>query len=194
MTRTLFLACLLLGGGAAAFAQSTATAVQRNVKQEARIEQGLQSGTLNTREAAVLQREESHVDRMQSQALKDGNLTPAEQARLSDAQRKVSADVYAAKHNNVTGNAQSASSQRLQADVQRNINQQQRIETGVRSGALTNREAAKLEHGQSKVAKAQAAAGRDGHVSANEQVRVQRAEDRQSNHIHRQKHDAQQKN
>ena len=194
MTRTTLLACLLLGSGAAAFAQTPATAVQRDINQQQRIEQGLQSGALNTRESATLQREESRVDQMQSQALKDGKLTPAEQARLSAAQNKVSSDIYSAKHNNATGNPQSASSQRMQTDVQRNINQQQRIQNGVQNGSLTNREVAKLEHGQSKVSKAEANAGRDGHVAANEQAHVQRAENHQSKHIYSQKHDAQQKN
>ena len=194
MTRTALLACLLLGSGAAVFAQSAATTVQRDINQQQRIEQGLQSGALNTREAAALEREESRVNQMQSQALKDGKLTPAEQSRLSAAQNKVSGDIYAAKHNGVSGNPQSDSSKRIQADVQRYINQQRRIEYGVQSGSLTNREAAKLEHGQSKVAKAEASAGRDGHVNANEQARVQGAENHQSKHIYRQKHDAQQKN
>ena len=40
----------------AAFAQSTATEVERNVDQQQRIEQGLQSGALNTRAAAKLER------------------------------------------------------------------------------------------------------------------------------------------
>jgi len=39
----------------------------------------------------------------------------------------------------------------MQADVQRNINQQQRVEQGVKSGQLTNREAGKLENGQARV-------------------------------------------
>lgn len=194
MTRTTLLACLLLGSGAAAFAQPTANTVQRDINQQQRIEQGLQSGALNTREASSLEREESRVDKMQTQALKDGKMTPAEQAKLNAAQNKVSSDIYAAKHNRVTGNPQSASSQRMQADVQRNVNQQQRIENGVQNGSLTNREVAKLEHGQSKVAKAEANAGHDGHVTANEQAHLQGAENHQSKHIYRQKHDAQQKN
>jgi hypothetical protein len=194
MTRTTLLACLLLGSGAAAFAQSTANTVQRDINQQQRIEQGLQSGALNTREASALEREEARVDQLQTQALKDGKMTAAEQAKLNAAQNKVSGDIYAAKHNSVAGNPRSDSSKRMQADVQRNINQQQRIENGVQNGSLTNREVAKLEHGQSKVAKAEANAGRDGHVSANEQARVQRAENHQSKHIYRQKHDAQQKN
>ncbi|UUZ55732.1 hypothetical protein LP419_09440 [Massilia sp. H-1] len=44
-----------------------------------------------------------------------------------------------------TGNPNSASSQRMQADVQRNVNQQTRIENGIKSGELTNHEVAKLE-------------------------------------------------
>jgi len=175
MTRTTLLACLLLGSGAA-FAQSTANTVQRDINQQQRIEQGLQNGALSTKEASTLEREESRVDRMQTNALKDGKLTPAEQAKLNQAQNKVSSDIYAAKHNGVTGNPQSASSQRMQADVQRNINQQQRIENGVQNGSLTNREVAKLERGQSKVAKSEARAGSDGHVDASEQAHVQRAE------------------
>jgi hypothetical protein len=194
MNRTTLMACLLLGTGAAAFAQTPATTVQRDVNQEQRIEQGLKSGALNTREAASLEREESRVDRMQSNALKDGKLSATEQARLNAAQNKVSKDIYAEKHNSATGNPQSASSKRMQADVQRNINQQQRIENGVQNGSLTNREAARLERGQSRVAHAEAAAGRDGHVGAAEQGHVQRTENRQSKRIYRQKHDAQTKN
>jgi len=194
MNRTTLLAALLMGSGAAAFAQTPANTVQRDINQDQRIEQGLKSGALSTKEATSLEREESRVDQMQSKALKDGKLTPAEQAKLNQAQNKVSRDIYADKHNSVTGNPQSASSQRMQADVQRNINQQQRIENGVQNGSLTNRETAKLERGQAKVAKAEARAGSDGHVDASEQARVQHAENRQSKHIYHQKHDAQQKN
>lgn len=172
-------------------AQTAATTVQRNVNQETRIEQGLQSGALNTKEAAKLQREEARVDHMQANALKDGKLTDAERARLSAAQNKTSKDIYDAKHNAATGNPNSASSKRMQADVQRNINQQQRIENGVQNGSLTNREVAKLERGQARVSRKEARAGADGHVGAAEQARIQRTENRQSKRIHKEKHDAQ---
>jgi hypothetical protein len=79
----------------------------------------------------------------------------------------------------------------MQADVQRNINQQQRIEQGVQSGSLTTREAGKLEAGEAQVSKREARAGADGNVSAKEQQRVQSAENKQSKRIYRQKHDAQ---
>lgn len=172
-------------------AQTAASTVQRNINQESRIEQGLQSGALNTREAAKLQREEARVNQMQAHALKDGQLTDAEKARLSTAQNKVSQDIHDAKHNGVTGNPNSASSQRMQADVQRNIHQQQRIENGVQNGSLTNREVARLERGQARVSRKEARAGVDGHVGAAEQARIQRSENRQGQRIYKEKHDAQ---
>lgn len=182
----LALACL----GAVA-QTNTATTVQRDVNQQTRIEQGLKSGELNTKEAAKLQGEQARVDRMQARALKDGTLTKAERLKLDAAQDKTSADIAAAKHNGVTGNPDSASSQRMQADVQRNINQNERIAAGVKNGSLTNREVAKLERGQAHVSRKEAIAGRDGRVNSLEQGAVQRTENRQSRKIYRQKHDGQ---
>jgi hypothetical protein len=75
--------------------------------------------------------------------------------------------------------------------VQRNVNQQRRIEQGIQSGQLTNREAGKLEGGQSQVNRAEARAGADGHVGKGEQRRIQAAENHQSKRIYKQKHDAQ---
>ena len=139
---------LALGFCGAAFAQ--AGTVQRDVNQQQRIEQGLQSGQLNTREAARLENEEARVERDQSRATKDGKLTPQEKQRLSREQNQVSRDIYREKHDAQTGNPNSASSQRMQADVQRNVNQQTRIEQGVQSGSLTTREAGRLENGEAR--------------------------------------------
>ncbi|TMH95322.1 MAG: hypothetical protein E6H44_01820 [Betaproteobacteria bacterium] len=174
-----------------AFAQ-TGT-VQRDVNQQERIEQGLKSGQLTTREAARLEREEAKVERDQARALRDGTLSPAEKARLAREQNKVSRDIYREKHDAQTGDPKSPSSQRMQADVQRDVNQQRRIEQGVASGELTNREAARLERGQARDNAAQARAGADGKVGPNEQRRLQRQENRQSRRIYREKHDAQQR-
>src|ERR1700690_3413150 len=79
---------------AAAQAQSTTTETQRNVDQQQRIEQGLQSGQLNTKEAAKLENGEAKVDRIESNAMKDGTVTPAEQARIQKAQNAESAAIY----------------------------------------------------------------------------------------------------
>jgi hypothetical protein len=191
LTYSALAAALGLAFCGAAFAQ--AGTVQRDVNQQQRIEQGLQSGQLNTREAARLEREEARVQRDQARAMKDGTLSPEEKARLAREQNKVSRDIYREKHDAQTGNPNSASSQRMQADVQRNVNQQQRIEQGVQSGSLTTREAGKLERGEARIERKEARAGADGHVGAGEQRRVQKAENRESRRIYRQKHDAQTK-
>ena len=171
----------------AAFAQ--AGTVQRDVNQQQRIEQGLKSGQLTTKEASQLEREEARVERDQSRAMQDGKLSPAEKSRLAKEQNKVSQDIYRDKHNAQTGNPNSASSQRMQADVQRNINQQQRIEQGVKSGSLTTKETARLERGESKINRMEGRAGANGNVNAREQQRIQKAENRESRRIYKEKHD-----
>jgi hypothetical protein len=172
----------------AGFAQTVGTEVQRDVNQENRIEQGLKSGQLSTGEAAKLERGEARIDRMETHALKDGTLSPREAAHIQRAQNQESARINRLDNNAVSGNPNSASSQRMEADVQRNINQQNRIEQGVQSGALTNKETANLERGQARIDRKEARVGADGHVSAREQARIQHAEDRQSNKIYREKH------
>ncbi len=76
----------------------------------------------------------------------------------------------------------------MQTDVQRNLNQQARIEQGVQSGALTNRETGSLERGQARVNRSEAHAGTDGRVGAIEQTSVQARENHQSRRIYRKKH------
>jgi hypothetical protein len=188
---TAIAAALGLAFCGAAFAQ--AGTVQRDVNQQQRIDQGLKSGQLTTREASQLEREESRVERDQARAMQDGKLSPAEKARLAREQSRVSRDIYREKHNAQTGDPNSASSQRMQADVQRNINQQQRIEQGVKSGSLTNRETARLERGESRIDRAEARAGADGKVGPREQRRIQKAENRESRRIYKEKHNAQSK-
>ena len=69
--------------------------------------------------------------------------------------------------------------------------QQRRIHRGMRSGALTRREAARLERQQRRTRHIEAKVKSDGTVTRRERVRLQRRENRTSRHIYRQKHDAQ---
>lgn len=171
-------------------AQNLKTEMQRDINQETRISNGLKSGQLSTREAAALQREQAHVDHMQARALKDGKLTQGEEKRIDHAQDHASRDIAAARHNAVHGNPDSASSQRLQHAVQRDINQEKRIQQGVQSGELSNREVANLERGQARNGRLQARAGRDGHVGAHEAQANNRALNRESGRIFNKKHNA----
>jgi hypothetical protein len=172
----------------AAHAQTTTTDTQRDVDQQQRIEQGLQSGQLTTHEAAKLEGGETKVDRLQTQALKNGSVSPAEQARIQKAQNAESASIYNQKHDAQSGHPDSASSKRMQADVQRNVDQQARINQGVKSGSLTTAEAARAEHGQARVNHKEAAAGANGHVGAGEQASIQHSENTQSARIYHKKH------
>ena len=170
------------------WAQSIGTEVQRDINQESRIEQGLKSGQLSTGEASKLERGEARIDRMERNALKDGNLSQQEANPINRAQNAESGRIEALRRKDVRGNPKSASSQRMQGDVQRNINQQSRIEQGVQNGSLSNKEVSNLERGQARVDRAEARAGADGHVSANEHARIQHKENRQSRKIFREKH------
>jgi uncharacterized membrane protein len=189
MTKTsLFTWALSAAFCSSAFAQTAATETARDTAQQARIEQGLQSGQLSTREAASLEHQQQRIDRTESRDLRDGHLSSAEAAQIQREQNHASADITRDKHNAVGGNPASASSTRMQADVQRNVDQQARINQGVRSGTLTTHEAASLEHGQAHVDRKEAVAGADGHVGAGGQARIQRSENHQSGRIARKKH------
>jgi hypothetical protein len=173
-------------------AQTTQEIIQRDVNQEKRIDQGLKSGELTTKEAGKLEREESRVDKLQTKALSDGKLTDAEKRRIEQEQNRVSKDIYREKHDAQTGDPNSASSKRMQADAQRNVNQQERIEQGVRSGELTKKEVGNLERGQAHVDHKETRAAADGHVGTGEQHAIQNAENQQSKKIHREKHNRRQ--
>lgn len=84
--------------------------------------------------------------------------------------------------------AQSASTPRID---QRQANQQQRIDQGVASGALTEKEAARMEKGQTHVQNMENKAAADGKVTMKEKARIEHAQDVQSKRIYRQKHDRQ---
>ena len=191
MKRRLIALTLALGSAAAAQAQEqpAAVAAQRDANQQERIEQGLQSGQLSTKEAGRLERDEQHLDRTEARDLKSGGaLSPQEKAQITRQQNQVSRDIYRDKHNAATGNPNSASSQRLQADVQRNANQQQRIANGINSGQLTNKEAGHLEGGQARINRNEANAAANGHVGPHEQAHIQGRENHQSKRIYDKKH------
>lgn len=178
----------LMGTAAWAAPPQTQEVTQRDLNQQNRVEQGLQSGQLSTREAGQLEKDESHIDKMEARDLKNGKLSPQETARINAAQNRVSNQIYADKHNGTVGSPNSASSQRMQKDVQRDANQESRIKQGEASGSLTNREASHLERGQAHTDRREGRAAANGHVGAAEQRGIQRAQNRQSRHIYRKKH------
>jgi len=84
--------------------------------------------------------------------------------------------------------AQTDSTKRID---QRQLNQERRIEQGVNSGTLNEREAARLDRGQARVEKMEDKASADGKVTMKERARIEHAQDQQSRRIYREKHDRQ---
>ena len=84
--------------------------------------------------------------------------------------------------------AQTTSTERID---QRQANQQQRIDAGIKSGDLNKAEARRLERGQERVQKMEDKAMADGKVTKGEARKIEAAQDVQSGRIARQRHDGQ---
>lgn len=70
-------------------------------------------------------------------------------------------------------------------------NQEQRIDQGVQSGALTPKETGRLEAEQAKIKQAEERMKSDGQLTGKERQRLHNMQDHSSQRIYRQKHDAQ---
>ena len=88
----------------------------------------------------------------------------------------------------LTAAAQTQSTPRVD---KRQANQERRIESGEKSGALNPKEAARLEKGQARVRKMEDKAAADGRLTKKERRRLEHAQDQQSRRIYREKHDKQ---
>src|SRR5688572_3180937 len=75
---------------------------QRQTNQDSRIDQGVQSGQLNQREAARLDKGQARVDKMENRALADGKVGKGEARRIERAQDVQSARIYRQKHDKQT--------------------------------------------------------------------------------------------
>lgn len=71
---------------------------------------------------------------------------------------------------------------------QRQENQQERIEQGINSGALTDHEANRLENQQTRIENREAAAKADGVVTQTERSRLSHQQNKANRNIRRKKH------
>ena len=74
---------------------------------------------------------------------------------------------------------------------QRQTNQEQRVDQGIASGQLNEREADRLNTQQGQINKMEEKAKSDGVMTKNERARIAAAQDRAARHIAREKHDRQ---
>ena len=98
-TRTLIAAVALVAPLlAAAQTPSTPRIDQRQANQEARIQQGAQSGALTQKEEAKLEKGQTHVQNMENKAMADGKVTKKEAGRIEHAQDQQSKKIEHQKH------------------------------------------------------------------------------------------------
>lgn len=178
------LATLLAAAGTSAAQTADQAFDARLANQEQRIAEGLRDGSLTAGEAARLQREESYLNREAARFQRDGVITPQEQARMNRDLNRASQDISNERHDAQRANPNNPYNQRLG-------NQADRIADGIRDGSLTQREAARLERQDSRIAGEEARFRRDGVLDPRERARLNRDLDRASRDIWRERHDAQ---
>ena len=100
MKRVIVLCTLLIVGSAFASAQArTPHVAKRQLKQQARIEQGVKSGELTAGETKRLELQQAKIQSDKRKAKADGVVTPAERAKLAREQNRASRKIYRLKHN-----------------------------------------------------------------------------------------------
>jgi hypothetical protein len=74
---------------------------RRERRQQQRIDQGVQNGSLNPNEAAHLERRDAHIDRevARDRAKNGGTLTPGERRKVERQENRTSRAIYREKHN-----------------------------------------------------------------------------------------------
>jgi uncharacterized membrane protein YebE (DUF533 family) len=70
----------------------------REQRQDARIDQGVASGQLTSKEAARLDARETRIQQMEARAKADGTVTKAERSQIRHAQNNTSKAIYRQKH------------------------------------------------------------------------------------------------
>ncbi len=82
-----------------AFAEAEAPVIdQRQINQEQRIDQGIERGQLNEREADRLNNRQERINKLENRAKSDGVMTKRERARITAAQDRASRHIAREKH------------------------------------------------------------------------------------------------
>ena len=90
---------LLASGLVFADAARAGKAVNRQIRQQKRIHQGVKSGELTDGEKRVLKQEQRHIQKAKRRAWSDGELSTAERVRLDRMQDRANKHIYKLKHN-----------------------------------------------------------------------------------------------
>ena len=175
LTASLLASALFAGlGMAPAMAQGTNTP-QIDQAQQAiigRIQQGMASGHITPSEAQMLYRREREISMRESQYKANGNATPPERAQLRADLAALSAEVERMMANRdvvqpgYAGNAGNAAN--TPGIDNREYQISQRIDEGIRSGRINQREARRLQRWERQIARKEAQFKADGVVTQQE--------------------------
>ncbi|MBC7999082.1 MAG: hypothetical protein IAF58_14125, partial [Leptolyngbya sp.] len=176
---------------------------QRQNRQQGRIYNGVNNGSLNRRESARLGQQQFALNRREQRFRASGNgLNASERYRLNNQQNNLSQNIYQQKHDSQNfhgggyggGNGPRPNNpgNSLYDVNQTQQNQDKRIYNGVQNGQLTQREAQRLDNQQDRfdTREAQMRASGNG-LSISERARLDAHQDRLSQNIYQQKHDSQ---
>ena len=179
MTSKRYLAAVLASafiaglGTTQAMAQGNSTPRIDQAQQDisARIQQGMASGHITPSEAQVLLRRERDIQMREGQFKANGSANPQERQQLRAELGALSADVERMMNNrNVTQNAVRQPGNHYTDRVNmRELRISQRIDEGIRSGHISQREARELHRRQRELERREARAYSDGVVSVQEQ-------------------------
>ena len=94
---TLFATGALMAQGAPT-QKREASATQRDINQQKRIQQGEKSGQLTPKEAGRLERQEGRIDKVEGKAAADGHVSKKEARHINHMQNRESHRIYRQKH------------------------------------------------------------------------------------------------
>lgn len=166
-TATLLASALFAGLAAApAMAQNTHTPGIDNAQQaiNARIQQGMQSGHITPSEAQMLLRRDREIEVREARFKSDGRATPQERQQLRADVAELSAEVerMMANRDVVRQGSSTPGIDNMQSDIG------QRIDEGLRSGRISQREARMLRRQNRAIERHEAAYKSDGVVTQQE--------------------------
>ena len=168
---------------------------QRLENQRRRIQEGLRNGTLSKEEARQMWHHDQEIaaKERKDMAANGGHLTPQEQKNLNNALNKNSQEIHQEKHD---GDKQAGPGvvdpghPRVNEVDQRLQNQKERIEQGVNNGTMTRQEAQQAWHNDKRITNQERKdmAANGGHLTPQEQKNLNKALNKNSNKIYKEKH------
>ena len=165
---------------------------QKQANQKVRIVQGAKSGRLTAKETVRLARQQAKIQKKERRFKADGRFTARERAIIHRNLRKSSKRIYAQKHDRqVRWNARKNNARkniRSPKVNKRQHNQKRRIGQGIRSGALTGREALRLSKQQARIKRQERRFKADGKFTKRERRIINKRLKRASKRIYRKKH------